>query len=480
MSKGIGRSLVIALRADTKGFSREMRGAHKEITNFKNGINKIGKVVAASFAGMAVAAGAFAKDAIASASDLNETISKANVIFGKNAQHVFNWSNKAADSLGQSKQEAIDAAATFAIFGKSAGLTGEKLVKFSTNFTSLAADMASFSNTTPEEAVTALGSALRGESEPIRKYGVLLNDSVLKNRALTLGIIKNTKTALTPQQKVLAAQAEIYDQLKKSGAVHDFERTSNGLANQQRILAANLKNTKTEIGEALLPVMQKLTDWILKTGIPNLKSFVGVFTGKKSLTDAMKDGTDKAYRLGQKVKGFIDYCVNHTDQVKAFAAAVAGIWLVGKVASLLSSIAKVTAAYRTLTVAANAAAAAESRALGGGFVSKLKGAARRYALPALAVYEGYKQYANAEKSVMGDTKKQALFNLTSRMQSMGMVRQTPAVKNERKRMEQAYQKIDINVSGALNARDTALAIQKILKEYSLTGFPIQTVGKPTP
>ena len=115
MPAGLGRSLVIALKADTKGFTPEMRRAHKELGGFRDGVAKMGKAVAVSFAGMAVAAGAFAKDAIQSASDLNETVSKANVIFGKNAQHVFDWSNKSANALGQSKQQAIDAAASFAI-----------------------------------------------------------------------------------------------------------------------------------------------------------------------------------------------------------------------------------------------------------------------------------------------------------------------------------------------------------------------------
>ena len=100
---------------------------------------------------------------------------------------VQKFARNAATALGQSQQGALDAAATFGVFGKSAGLAGRDNAKFSTELTTLAADMASFSNTTPEQAVEALGSALRGESEPIRQYGVLLDDATLKARAMKLG-----------------------------------------------------------------------------------------------------------------------------------------------------------------------------------------------------------------------------------------------------------------------------------------------------
>jgi hypothetical protein len=190
---------------------------------------------------------------VTAASDLNETISKTEVIFGTASQNVIAFGNSTATSLGISKTAALDAAATFGVFGKAAGLTGNTLATFSTDFTALAADLASFNNTTPEQAINAIGAALRGESEPIRNYGVLLSDAVLKQEAINLGIYDGTG-ALTAQQKVLAAQAAIYRQT--TDAQGDFERTSGGLANQQRILSATLQDTQAAIGQALLPVVQ--------------------------------------------------------------------------------------------------------------------------------------------------------------------------------------------------------------------------------
>src|SRR5205085_11909783 len=153
------------------------------------------------------------------------------------------------------KLDLLDAAGTFGTFGKAAGLSGDDLVSFATGFNGLSTDLASFFNSSPEEAMEAISSGLRGEAEPLRKYGVLLDDAQLPQEALKQGLIKTTKDALTPQQKILAAQALIYAQTKD--AQGDFAKTSGGLANQQRILSAQWKEAKTRLGTTLLPFVNK-------------------------------------------------------------------------------------------------------------------------------------------------------------------------------------------------------------------------------
>ena len=85
---------------------------------------------------------------------------------------------------------------------------------------------------------------------------------------MRLGLIKTTKEALTPQQKVLAAQALIYKQTKD--AQGDFARTSDGLANKQRILSAQFANVQAQIGQKLLPVALKLATFASERLIPAL------------------------------------------------------------------------------------------------------------------------------------------------------------------------------------------------------------------
>lgn len=245
--------------------------------HFSGLIGTVGKL-AAGVAAIGVGAGAaFLGDAIGKAGDLGETQSKVNQIFGDGAAALDQWSTDAAKAMGQSKQAALDAAANFGIFGKAAGLTGNDLTDFSKELTGLAGDLASFGNTSPEEAAEALGAALRGEAEPMRKFGVLLDDATLKAKALEMGIYDGNGS-LTQQQKILAAQRSIMDQT--SDAQGDFARTSGGLANQQRILRAQLANTSAEIGAKLLPVATTLATWANTTLIPILGKWGGLLADK--------------------------------------------------------------------------------------------------------------------------------------------------------------------------------------------------------
>jgi hypothetical protein len=274
------RALTLKLLADISDFTKGINESQKKVQTTGDKIAAFGKKAAVALAAAGVAAGAFAikfgKDAISAASDLSETIAKTGELFGDSTAEIERFAETAATRLGQSKQQALDAAANFAIFGKSAGLAGSDLVKFSTGFTDLASDLASFNNTSPEDAINAIGSALRGEAEPLRRYGVLLNDASLRQAALELGIVSTTKNALTPQQKVLAAQQLIYEQT--SVAQGDFARTSDGLANSQRILSAQIENVKTRIGTALLPAATQLFGFIGTSLIPAVEKWSNTFS----------------------------------------------------------------------------------------------------------------------------------------------------------------------------------------------------------
>jgi hypothetical protein len=283
------RTLKLNILAETKGLTDGLNKANQQVSGASGKIGSAFKKIGVAVAAAGVAASAFAVklgvDAVKAASDLSETVAKAGQIFGTSAKQVEDFAASAAATLGQSKQQALDAASTFAVFGKSAGLAGDDLVKFSTDFTVLASDLASFNNTTPDEAITAIGSALRGEAEPLRRFGVLLDDASLRAAALELGIVSTTKNALTPQQKVLAAQALIYKQT--GDAQGDFLRTSDGLANSQRILTAQIENVKTSIGTALLPVATELFQFIGSKLIPILTNFSDSFS--KQATPAIEN-----------------------------------------------------------------------------------------------------------------------------------------------------------------------------------------------
>jgi hypothetical protein len=276
------RTLKLEILAETKNFVAGMNAGEKKTKTFGDKLAEFGKKAGLALAAATAAVSAFAikiaVDGVKAASDLSESVSKVGVLFGDSASKIEAFAESAAASLGQTKQQALDAASTFAIFGSSAGLAGDDLVEFSTDFTNLASDLASFNNTSPEDAIQAIGAALRGEALPLRRYGVLLDEATLRQAAFELGIISTTKQALTPQQKVLAAQQVIYKQT--TAAQGDFLRTSDGLANSQRILNAQLSNIRTEIGTALLPIVLKLTQIFSNNVLPVIQSVADAFSSR--------------------------------------------------------------------------------------------------------------------------------------------------------------------------------------------------------
>ena len=361
------RTLKLSILADVDNLTKNLKSGSKDVGTFGERVGDFSKKAAAAFAVVAVAAAAMAvkigKETVAAASNLAETQSKVTVIFGQSAKAIEQFSATAAQGLGQSKQQALDAASNFAIFGKAAGLTGQNLVEFSTGFTALASDLASFNNTTPEAAILAIGSALRGEAEPLRRYGVLLDDASLRQAALELGIISTTKNALTPQQKVLAAQKLIYEQT--TAAQGDFARTSDGLANKTRILTAELENAKTEIGAALLPVVLQLATALNEKVIPNMNLFIAALTGKGGIVDGIDQSGEAAFQWGLKVRKLIEFTIAAKEEFLALGAILATVFVVSKIVAFVQAIQTIIAALVVLRTTALGAAVATALATGG-------------------------------------------------------------------------------------------------------------------
>ncbi len=218
------------------------------------------------------------RNTIDAASDLQEVGTAVGAIFGSSTTQVEKWAQGSARALGQSQLEALNAAKTFGIYGQAAGLAGEENVTFSTGLANLAGDLASFHNTSPEEAIIAIGAALRGENEPIRRFGVLLDDASLRQEALRQGLIATTSQALTPQQKVLAAHALILQQT--SVAQGDFARTSGNLANQQRIASAQWTDISAKIGQLFLPAMTGAAQVTNTVFLPAISTAVDWLSGR--------------------------------------------------------------------------------------------------------------------------------------------------------------------------------------------------------
>lgn len=232
-------------------------------------IGKLAAPIAVAFAGLQI--GKLLSDSISAASDTNEAGTAIAEVFGDASGDIQKFASKGAKAFGETNLATLRSAQTFGIYGKAAGLAGQDLTSFTTDLVGLGTDLGSFFNTDTQTAIDAIGAGLRGESEPLRQFGVLLDDATLKQRAMALGISDGTQP-LTQQQRILAAQAEILAQT--STAQGDFERTSGGLANQQKILGASFEDAKAKLGTALLPSMTQLATLANDTLVPVLDTLI--------------------------------------------------------------------------------------------------------------------------------------------------------------------------------------------------------------
>lgn len=249
---------------------------------FANTFKKVAGPALAVFGTTAIAG--FAKNAVGAFSELEDSTAAAGVVFGDSMQKIIAQSQGAAKNLGLTQQQVINAANTFGTYGKAAGLSGDALADFATEQTALAADMASFKGTSPEQAIEAIGAALRGETEPIRAYGVMLDDASLKNQALAMGLISTTKDALTPQNKTLAAQALILKQT--ADAQGDFARTSDSTANVAKTLSAQAEDLSAKFGLVLAPAFTAARS----TAIGFVGGITGVLDKVIAFQGALADG----------------------------------------------------------------------------------------------------------------------------------------------------------------------------------------------
>lgn len=202
-----------------------------------------------------------AKEAVMMASSYSESLNKINVVFEENAKVIEDWSKDAAKSLGMSQAAALEAAGTYGNLFTAQGMGTEQAADMSMALVQLAADLASFNNAAPEEVLLALRSGLSGEIEPLKKFGIAMNEAAMKAKAMEMGLGDNVQ-ALTEAEKIQVRYAIILEQTAK--AQGDFARTSTGLANQLRTLKANWGDTLKILGENLVPIVEKVLQQLNK------------------------------------------------------------------------------------------------------------------------------------------------------------------------------------------------------------------------
>ncbi|MEW6874752.1 phage tail protein [Trueperella pyogenes] len=288
------QKVIVSVLADTRKFHSAMREAGKSsgLTQLASGAKKLAAALAAAAAGASVAAIAIGRKAVSAASDLEQSAGAIDDVFKQAAKQMHNLADAAATSVGLSKNSYNELALVLGTQLKNGGTSIDKLAGKTNELITLGADLAAGFGGSTVDAVQAISSALKGERDPIEKYGVSLKQAAIDAKAAELGFTK-VGGALSQEASNAATLALIMEQT--SDMHGKFGREGDTLAQKLQILKAKLENAAATIGTYLLPIVTKAVDafttllgpalerlkgWIENTALPALQALSGFIKDK--------------------------------------------------------------------------------------------------------------------------------------------------------------------------------------------------------
>jgi len=243
-----------------------------------------------------------ASESISLASNLEEVQNVVDVTFEDSAGQIDRWAKSAKSAFGMGELAAKRYSGTMGAMLKSMGMSASKVADMSMSIVSLSGDMASFYNLDHDMAFEKIRAGIAGETEPLKQLGINMSVANMEAFAMSKGITKAYDAMSQSEQALLRYQ---YLMSVTADAQGDFARTSDGYANQVRLLEENISSLKTTVGEALLPIV---TDVV--AGINSL--FGGEANDNSAasqLGEITKSYTDAIYnidRTGAKVSGLAE------------------------------------------------------------------------------------------------------------------------------------------------------------------------------
>ena len=304
------KNQITGVEAHTKkavnNMSRSFTSLAKTITgSFKKLTGIFTKVL--SVAGLL----SFAKTAIKIGSDVEQVQNVVDVAFGKMANEAQFFATKCAAAFGLSALKAKEYSSQLMAMLNAMGFAKELGKDMALQMTALSGDMASFYNTTNEEAFEALQSVITGTTRPMRRFGIDLTEATLQEYALSKGIATQVE-AMTNAQKVALRYNYV---MEATTQLHgDFARTSHTWANAIRILGNRSKEFASIIGMILihfLTPMISVINQIIGLAIQAAKALAGIFGvnleianvgGAVDFGDDIAESMDNANESASKLK----------------------------------------------------------------------------------------------------------------------------------------------------------------------------------
>ena len=205
------------------------------------------------------------------------------------------------------------------------GLSNEAGAKMAIQLSGLAADMASFFNTSVEATQTALQGVFTGQTRALKQYGVVMTEANLEAFRMARGI-QTAYSQMSEAQRV--ALRYNYVLQATANAHNDYARTAMTWANQMRLLSNNWKQLITSVGNGLVQLLTPVVailNKILTMAIAVVNAIAKGFGGKGiSGVSSGGGGGSPIGGLADDAEDLTDNLGDATGAAKKFKATIAG------------------------------------------------------------------------------------------------------------------------------------------------------------
>jgi hypothetical protein len=257
MAVGDKSGVRVAIVGDSSQLARELKKAEASIGKLGKDAKKSGEILKDALFGSAVFYGA--KKLVDAAANLEQAVGGTAAVFEQAAKPINEFAKEAANLAGLSEEAARTLTSRLGASLKGFGLTSREAAQQAVFLTQTGADLAATLGGSTDEAVTALGAALRGEFDPLERFGIALKASDVAAKAVSMGLADNTSNVST-LAKGQAALALITE--KSAFAQGQFGREATTASGQAAIASANTKNASADLGKAFLPIYTKIQETV--------------------------------------------------------------------------------------------------------------------------------------------------------------------------------------------------------------------------
>lgn len=295
-------------KINTKGFNSGTKSITAGLGGMKSMLGKLGLAVSAAFSAKKLIE--FGKKSIETASDLQEVQNVVDTAFGDMSYKMEQFADQAIEKFGISKLSAKQTGSTFMAMAKGMDIADESASNMAVSLTGLSADMASFYNVRQDVASTALKSVFTGETETLKQFGIVMTEANLEAYALSKGITK-AYSDMSQAEKVQLRYAYVMQQTAL--AQGDFAKTSDGWANQTRMLSEKWKEFSGVIGSALIQTVLPAVR-MLNQAMSQLIDFAN--NAFKALSEVFGWQTEEAKNTSSAISQSVDNQKALTEETK--------------------------------------------------------------------------------------------------------------------------------------------------------------------